>query len=180
MSKRAVLLTSVPMLALALLAGCTSDDEPKTEPAPAAVDQADTLAAAGDQYEWDKVVEPCKSGELVVVQDVATADMTGDGAADSAVARACEGVDEYGPSTVEVFDGSSDPAAPRRLGILLSGDPDYPRRAKVTVSPDRTIVVKALGLQPESPNCCPDLEIVAEFAWRDGVFVSLKRQTRPV
>jgi hypothetical protein len=81
---------------------------------------------------------------------------------------------------VEVFDGSSDPAAPRKLGILMSGDPDYPRRAKVTVRPDRTIVIKALGLQPESPNCCPDLEIVAEFAWRDGTFVSVKRQTRPI
>ncbi|GIH08542.1 hypothetical protein Rhe02_66090 [Rhizocola hellebori] len=133
---------------------------------------------------WLPFLAHCPIGEAhgfgMKIDSVVKGELTGDQVPDTLVIDSCDSPTGSNPQTVEVFDGASDPAAPARLGILMAQDPDYPRKMQVTVRPDRTVVVKALGLQPESPRCCPDLEIVAEFAWRDGTFVTLTRQTRPV
>jgi hypothetical protein len=165
------------MLALALVAGCTSDSEPKKEQE--VVDQSNSLAVAGDGIEWEKVVEPCKSGELVVVQDVATADVTGDGAVDSAVARACEGVDEYGPSTVEVFDGASAAAQPKRLGTLLADvNPDKPYVDSVEFS-EGGLLIKANGVDETSDAACPEVVFTYRYKFSGGSFQQEKRETVP-
>jgi len=156
---------------VATLGACGAD-----KPAP----QPDRLA----NVDWPRFLAHCPIGEALgygmKIDEVVKGEVTGDGFPDTLIVDSCESPTASNPQTVEIFDGNSDPAAPRKLGILMAKDPDYPRRMKVTVSPDRRIVVKALGLQPESPRCCPDLEIVAEFAWRDGAFVSVNRQTKPV
>ncbi len=157
---------------LVLLGGCGVRQPPPPEP--------DRLA----EVDWPAFLAECPIGQARgfgrKVDDLVKAEVTGDRFPDTLVVDSCDSPTASNQQTVEVFDGASDPAAPRRLGILMADDPDYPRRMKVTVSPDRTITVRALGLQPESPRCCPDLEIVADFAWREGTFVTLRRQTKPV
>ncbi|WP_328478127.1 hypothetical protein OHA21_26340 [Actinoplanes sp. NBC_00393] len=178
MSKRAVLFTSVPLLALALLTGCTSDDDPKIEDG-VAVDEASTLAAAGDRIEWQKLVEPCAEGELVVVQAVAQADMTGDGKPDAAVARACEGTDQYGASTVEVFDGASAAAQPKRLGTLLADvKPDKPYVDSVAFS-EGALLIKANGVDEASNATCPEVVFTYRYKFSGGAFQQEKRETAP-
>jgi hypothetical protein len=134
--------------------------------------------------DWSGFLAHCPIGEArgygMKIDEVVKGEVTGDRYPETLVIDSCESPTSSNAQTVEVFDGSSDPAAPRKLGILMVDDPDYPRRMMVTIGPDWTIVDTALGLQPESPRCCPDLEIVAEFAWRDGTFVPIKRQTKPV
>ena len=166
------------MLALALLAGCTSDDEPKIKDG-TPVDKANTVAALGEKVEWEKLVEPCADGGLVVVQDVAVADVTGDGTADSAVARACEGVDEYGPSTVEIFDGNSAAAQPKRLGTLLTDvDPDKPYVDSVEFS-EGGLLIKANGVDETSDATCPEVVFTYRYKFSGGAFQQEKRETAP-
>jgi hypothetical protein len=152
--------------------GALGAEEPSPEP--------DRLA----NVDWKAFLAHCPIGEArgfgMKIDNVLKAEVTGDRFPDTLIIDSCDSPTSSNPQTVEIFDGGSDPGAPRKLGVLMAGDPDYPRRMTVAVSPNRTIVVRALGLQPESPNCCPDLVIVAEFAWRDGAFVSIRRQTRPV
>ncbi|MEU4423477.1 hypothetical protein AB0F81_22855 [Actinoplanes sp. NPDC024001] len=185
MSKRAVLLTTVPMMAIALVAGCTSDSEPEPQPTTAveggaaAVDKPNTVASIGDKVTWERFVEPCKSGELVVVQDVAAGDLTGDGAADAAVARACEGVDEYGPSTVEVFDGASSVDQPKRVGTLLSdAGTDKPYVDSVAFT-GGALVIKANGVDETSDAACPEVVFTYQYKFADGAFKQEKRETVP-
>ncbi|MFC7528516.1 hypothetical protein [Actinoplanes sp. GCM10030250] len=174
MPKRSVLLLSVPLVALALT-GCTSDPKPKA----AVDDSVTTIAALGKKAPWDKLVEPCEGGQLVVVQDVALADVSADGTPDAVVARACEGDTEYGPSSVEVFDGKSASTEPRRLGTLL-GDvgTDKPYVSSVEYA-DGAVLIKANGVDEKSDAACPEVVYTYRYTYSGGAFQQAKREQQP-
>ncbi|HCT80490.1 MAG TPA: hypothetical protein DGT23_28785 [Micromonosporaceae bacterium] len=169
-SRRTAAIGATVLVALAWLTACKTDE---SAPLP------DRLAAV----DWPKFLGHCpfeSQGLGMKIDGIVKADVTGDRAPDTIIIDSCESTTASNAQTVEIFDGSSDPAAPTRLGILLEGDPDYPRRVSVRVDPDRTIVIEAKGLQDGSPRCCPDLAIVAAYAWRDGTFVTLSRKNTPI
>ena len=178
MPKRA----AVPLLALALMAGCTSTP---AKPSPAATTTTGTaaavttLASLGKQAKWDKMVEPCRTGELVVVQDVTIADVTTDGTPDAVVARACEGDTEYGPSTVEVFDGDSPATSPQRLATLLAdARKDKPYVSAVSWSAG-TVQIKANGVDTSSDAACPEVVFTYRYRYAAGTFQQSARTVEP-
>ncbi|MEV6302319.1 hypothetical protein AB0M02_23085 [Actinoplanes sp. NPDC051861] len=174
MPKRAA---AVPLLVLSFVAGCTSSSPPP--PAPSSSPVETTLASLGKRVKWDKLLTPCGRGELVVVQDVAIADVTTDGTPDAVVARACEGDTEYSPSTVEVFDGGSPAAKPRRLGTLLDdAGNDKPYVSGVSWS-GGAVLIKANGVDESSDATCPEVVFTYSYRYSAGAFQQDSREVRP-
>lgn len=74
------------------------------------------------------------------------------------------------PYRLEVFDGSSDPHAPKRLAILV---PESERLAITSVSfPNDTVLVDGNAYAPDDPNCCPSLTVHKTFVWAANAFVA--------
>ena len=154
----------------ALVAGCTSSPSPVTDP----------LAGV----EWERHVRDCSvdrggSGLGTVIDTVAKGEITGDDRMDTLVVDRCESSTSPWPQMVEVFDGASDPAAPRRLGVLLDGDSAYPRDVTVTVEPGGRVVIVGKGLSETAPLCCPDLTVRRVYAYHGGAFNLVESATTP-
>ncbi|WP_093609380.1 hypothetical protein [Actinoplanes philippinensis] len=183
----------VPILALALLAGCTSqqaepDPEPSlsASPAPETSDElpeaeapGGNLAGAGKDADWDTFVLPCDDKtQEPIVQQVVTGDVTGDGIADALVVRTCDNV-----GTVEVFDGSSPAQRPWRIDQpLLKGPPAELRRPWVTgveVTAGE-IVIKANGHAiDDDSKTCPKDRLVFAFKLVGTDFTQLRLRNDP-
>ena len=169
-------LAAAAALGLVMTAGCGSGDgSPAT--APTAID-----GLAG--VHWDQYVRSCSideggSGLGTVIDDVVKGDVTADGRVDTLVVDRCNASTSSWPQVIEVFDGASNPARPRRLATLLKGDPDYPRDVRVTVEPGGRVVVAGRGLSPAAALCCPDIEIRRVFTWSDGSFSLTESSTAP-
>jgi hypothetical protein len=177
----------VPFVALVLLAGCTSGQESTPAPSASPSSSADlpeaeapggNLAGAGKDADWDTFVLPCadKSQEPTV-QQVVTADVTGDGIADALVARACDS------STVEVFDGSSPARRPWRIDQpLLSSPTAELRRPWVTGVEVKSgeIIIRANGhaLDDDSRTCRTD-RLVFAFTLVGTDFTQLRLENSP-
>lgn len=176
---RAALLTATPLAVVALAAGCTggtpaaapassSPGEPTSDPG-----DGDMLAGQGDGADWATMVQPCPGGDRrsIIVQQVVTADVTGDGTHDALVVRSCRAATSYVPSTVEVFDGASSSADPRRVGTLLAdvGRTDRPWVTRVRAG-DGVVVVEANGVDRHSDRDCPDLHVTYRYRYGDGTF----------
>jgi hypothetical protein len=204
--KRLVLSAAVTVSALTLIAGCDGGNDTTTSPAdnsrstptnapdaragtdtkaaPEATPigdpgDGDMLAGRGDRADWKNLVTACPNdGQKVIVQKVVTADVTGDGTYDALVARSCEAKTSYWPSTVEVFDGASSSAKPRRVGVLLAdvGASDQPWLTSLRVN-GSTIAIEAYGVDKNSANACADLTFTYRYRLISG---AVKRTARDV
>lgn len=173
-------------MALILLAGCTSHEaDPAPTPSassksalPEAEGPAGNLAGAGKDADWDTFVLPCedKSAEPVI-QQVVTADVTGDSIADALVVRACES------STVEVFDGSSPARRPWRIDQPLLSSPTAELRRPWVTGVEVTageIVVKANGhALGDAAKACRRDRLVFAFKLAGTDFTQLRLETDP-
>jgi hypothetical protein len=176
----------VPFVVLILLAGCTSGGEstptpsasPSASDLPEAEAPAGNLAGAGKDADWDTFILPCEDkAKEAVVQQVVTADVTGDGIADALVARACES------STVEVFDGSSPAQRPWRIDQpLLSSPTAELRRPWVTGLEVKSgeIIIKANGhaIDAAAKTCRKD-RLVFAFKLAGTDFTQLRLENNP-
>ena len=124
---------------------------------------------------WDQAVEKCPHpGQKIEIRKVYEADVTGDGLAESIVLRGCEASTSYWPSTVEVFDGAAPEYEPKRLGVLLKDNKDYPWVTKVLVMKG-IIVLHAYGLSKGAPTACADLNLTYRFQYTGGKFQQIWR-----
>ena len=158
------------VLASVVTSACGSASPPAT----------DALAGVA----WDRHVRDCSvdeggSGLGTVIDDVVKGDVTGDERVDTLVVDRCESSTSPWPQVVEVFDGASDPAAPRRLGLLLDGDPEYPRDVNVTVQPGGRIAIVGRGLSASAPLCCPDLTLRRMYRYDGGQFSLVESMSSP-
>jgi hypothetical protein len=177
--------------ALVLLTGCTADKEQPvpapsasaiaapqaSEELPEAEDPAGKLASVGKEADLDTFVLACDNPQQeAVVQHVTTGDVTGDGVADSLVARTCDGATPYFPSTVEVFDGSSPAQRPWRIGTPLLKDVAATDRPWVTAVAVQSgeIVVQANGT---AGSGCPKLKITYRYALEGTALNQKSRDT---
>ena len=161
-----------------LVAGCSS---PAPAPALSESPSVDALAGVG----WADHVRDCSvdhggSGLGTVIDDVVKGDLTGDGRVETLVVDRCESSTSSWPQQIEVFDGASDPAAPRRLGVLLDGDSDYPRDVTATVEPGGRVVIVGRGLSATAPLCCPDVGIRRVYTYDGGAFALVESTASPV
>ncbi len=170
---------AAPVVAAALVvaalfagvAGCTNSSSPPV---------TDRLAGV----EWERHVRDCSadaggSGLGTVIDTVAKGEVTGDNQMDTLVVNRCESSTSPWPQVVEVFDGASDPAAPRRLGLLLEGDSEYPRDVNVTVEPGGRVVIVGRGLSPDAALCCPDITVRRVYKYEGGAFTLVESTTTP-
>jgi hypothetical protein len=134
--------------------------------------------------QWERYVRDCSvdqggSGLGTVIDNVVKAELTGDEFLETLVVDRCESSTSYWPQLVEVFDGASDPAAPRRLGLMLDGDPEYPRDVTVTVESDGRVVLVGRGLSATAPLCCPDITIRRVYEYEGGAFKLVEATASP-
>jgi len=116
----------------------------------------------------------------VEVDEKQFADVTGDGKKEAFVAVACVASTSSWPDRLEVFDGASDPAHPRRIATLLDyqdGTDEHGIRIgrnfgipqSITIS-GRTVTVVSLGYVPTDANCCFSRQITDTFTWNGSGF----------
>jgi hypothetical protein len=104
-------------------------------------------------------------------------DVTGDGVDDAFVWVDCVHPTSGWPHQLEAFDGSSDPANPTRIGVLIPAA-DNLRSGELSFT-DSSVTVRANGFAERDPNCCPSLEITQSFSWDGSRFVPGERTVRP-
>jgi hypothetical protein len=159
------------LLGVLVLAGCSAAPNPNPSPSQnSSPGLSDPLAGVA----WEHFVRDCSvanggSGRGTMIDAVVKGDVTGDGKV--ATSR--------WPTVVEVFDGASDPARPRRLAALLEGDPEAPQGATVSVEPGGRVVVTGQGFSPTAALCCPDLVVRKEFTYANGQFTLTGSATSP-
>lgn len=163
-----------------LLGGCGAAPPVSVSPV-ATTSPEDTLAAV----HWEEQLRDCSaasggSGLGTLINSMTKGDVTGDGRLDTLVVDECKASTSRWPSVVEVFDGASDPAHPTRLGMLMAGDPDAPRDARVAVEAGGRVVVTGAGLSRTAPLCCPDLAVRKVFSYANGTFTLVETTSSPV
>jgi len=130
--------------------------------------------------DWAKVTNfRCPLDDQRVLVDKAVyGDITGDGVADAVVSLTCSTTTSSNPLRVEAFDGTSAPAHPRSLGVLVSEtDPIYVEQADVTIAhPTITLSAQALG-PDEAMAAGPQVKFTQTFTYRDGTLRSGPRKT---
>lgn len=177
-----------PFAALVLLTGCTSqqagpaptasESSASTSTSPAAAKTGPHLAGASRNTDWTTFVQPCPDpAKKPLIQQVVTADITGDGIADTLVARACES------STIEVFDGSSPAQQPRRIDQPLLSSPTAELRRPWVTSLEVTsgeIIIKANGhALDDRSKTCPRDRLVFTYMLAGTEFTQLRLATDP-
>jgi hypothetical protein len=93
----------------------------------------------------------------------------------------CDTTTSHNPDTVEVFDGGSDPASPRRIATLLREDAGtVPWVTALTVAADGVVTVTAAGVSATSPLGCSDLTLTDRYQVTGGTAKRLSRDAAPV
>ncbi|MGK5683039.1 hypothetical protein [Actinoplanes sp. URMC 104] len=126
---------------------------------------------------WAAFVKPCPyEGQKAEIQGVVEQDVTEDGLAETLVTRSCEASTSYWHSTIEVFDGASDPAQPRRIGTLLEdvAKMDEPVVQKVTFNKG-IVGVRAYGTSAKGEKACPDLTLFYRYEYTGSGFKRIWR-----
>ena len=114
------------------------------------------------------------NGELV--DEKQFADVTGDGKEEAFVAVACRGITESWPDRLEVFDGASDPAHPRRIATLLDyqdgtdGTNGNGLRIQSIMISGKMVTVVSDGWTPGECFACGDQQATDTFTWNGSGF----------
>ncbi|GAA4608550.1 hypothetical protein GCM10023107_87180 [Actinoplanes octamycinicus] len=134
------------------------------------------LAGLGSDADWKKYLEPCDAPQKVLIQKVVTADVNGDGTFDALVAHACSPITSYWPTVVDVFDGASSSAKPKRLGTLLQdvGPDDLPYLDTLKVKKG-TVVIEAYGVDKHTNQSCPSIYYTYEYKYTGAKFTRTSR-----
>jgi len=145
------------------------------------------------KVDWTKVVTqtdlgcngPTGPNLGVQVDEKQFADVTRDGKEEVFVAVSCVASTSSWPDRLEVFDGASDPAHPRRIATLLDYHDGTDERGlrmgrnfgipqSITIS-GQTVVVVSLGYASSDPDCCPSQKVTDTFTWNGSGFTRGKR-----
>lgn len=116
--------------------------------------------------------------QRVVVAKVGYGDITGDGVIDAVAALSCTTSTSSNPLEIAAFDGASDPAHPRSLGVLVPfDDPFYVEKVDIAVTAT-SVDLDGFGLSPDAPMAAgPTLHFTQSFAYRAGRMQAGPRHT---
>lgn len=149
-----------------------------TEPPPSP-ETADSL----DDVEWESVVQApdCSGMDLgIEITGKNHADLTGDGVEDALVRVACRSTTGWPIDRVHLFDGASDPSAPRLLDVIRSSDLTRSNIATVEVAPDGLITVRTSEWTDDAPTCCPDITATGTYRWEDDGIAEVSFRAGPM
>jgi len=159
----------------------TSMTTPTPTPTPTPGPTASTRATTNlDDVDWPSVIDDLDCSPInegVEVVDTASSDVTGDGVEDAFVWVDCVHPTSGWPQQLEAFDGSSDPANPTRIGVLVPAAENL--RSRELSFSGSSVTVRAAGFAERDPNCCPSLEITQSFTWDGSDFVPGDRTVQP-
>ena len=123
--------------------------------------------------DWPSVISDLDCTEAsntgVEVVGARYADARRNGTIDAFVWVDCVHPTSSWPSQLEVFDGSSDPRAPRRMAVLIPQSDGL--FIKSVSFGDKTVTVDAAKYSPDDANCCPSLVVQQVFDWTGAIFV---------
>ncbi|WP_052864188.1 hypothetical protein [Streptomyces niger] len=101
------------------------------------------------------------------------ADVRGTGVPDAFVSFTCRHQASSYPQQLEVYDGSSSPDSPRRIGVLLSAEEKAhgpgPRVGVVSFA-GKSVTLKLAAYTADDPFCCPSLRVDRTFTWNGTRF----------
>ena len=174
------------LLILAFAAGCGSaGSSPAKGAGPTTVANPTKSASSLEGVDWTKMVTstelgcntPTGPGHGVEVDAKQFADVNGNGNAEAFVAAACVGSTESWPDRLEVFDGASDPAYPRRIATLLNyqdgtdGNRGYGLRVQSITVSGKQVTVVSKGWLPGECFACGDRLVTDTFTWNGKSFI---------
>jgi hypothetical protein len=116
--------------------------------------------------------------QRVLLDQAAYGDFTGDGVNDAVVSLTCSTTTSSNPVQVAAFDGASEPAHPRLIGVLLSDrDPAlYVEHVQLAVTAN-TIRLSGNGIGPdEALATSPHIHLEQTFTFSDGRLTPGPRQ----
>ncbi|MEU4620574.1 hypothetical protein AB0G04_11430 [Actinoplanes sp. NPDC023801] len=121
----------------------------------------DWLATAGSNLGCDSEPE--------MLQRLVQHDITGDGVPDTFVTLDCYTSNQIAPDEIQVYDGSSDPAAPALLGVLTDGvSANF--HLKCLTFEGKTVLTRGYVLKGDDPAGVPSLLGVRSATWDGTVF----------
>ena len=103
-------------------------------------------------------------------------DVTGDGVPDALVTGACPSPTSPNPTMVLVLTDRSSPE-PKVIGVLPEGAGNYFDGLSVSLS-GTEITMRGPAYSRNAPSCCPDLNLVLNYRWRNNHFVQVGRTVR--
>ncbi|WP_028934235.1 hypothetical protein [Pseudonocardia spinosispora] len=164
------MLVPTRLLALgALTIGLTACGAPAAPPTPPAPPAAPANPLAGVDWATATTFTCPLPEQKVEVVGTEYGDVTGDGVPDAVVSLTCSTTTSSNPIQVEAFDGVSDRAHPRSLGVLIeAADPMYVEKAEITIARSEvTVVGHAVG-ENEALAAGPQVRFTQTFTFRDG------------
>jgi len=176
------------LLTLIFLSGCDAPSLPQQSHA--------TPIPPLKEVDWTKVVPEKELGCLppvspsdphgVQVDAKQFADVTGDGKPEAFVVVACIGSTESWPDRLEVFDGASNPAHPRRIATLLDyqdgtdGHHGLGLRIQSIKVPGKHVIVVSKGWLSGECFACGDRQVTDTFTWNGSRFIRGPRSVSAV
>ncbi|GAA1907002.1 hypothetical protein [Streptantibioticus ferralitis] len=113
----------------------------------------------------------CGGGSVDVVAK-ASADLDGDGRAETVAVVRCHTDFGTPPSGMYVLSAGTSASTPPRVVATLV-DPAHKLSVKDLAVTGRTVTATLLGYSSDTvPRCCPDLERKFGWNWRDGRFIA--------
>ncbi|GCE08178.1 hypothetical protein [Dictyobacter aurantiacus] len=182
------LMSSFVALALMTMLVACGNATAATQPGSTSVKTTPPLSVPSLQKtDWANIIPgkelgcpaPVSSGDPHGIQVDAKqlADVTGDGKPEAFVAVACVGSTESWPDHLEVFDGASDPAHPRRITTLLNdqdgtdGSHGFGLRVQSIKVSGKLVTVVSKGWLPGECFACGDQQVTDTFTWNGTRFI---------
>ena len=164
------------LLAGLVLTGCQSSStgEGPVDPTAGPTTAKPSLETLSKQ-DWANVITDLDCAPVnrgVEVLGIRFADVRGVGVKDAFIWVDCYHETSAWPHQLEVFDGASDPAAPRRIAVLVPAVREQDKAVLIeslSVS-DRAVTVNGASYGPNDPTCCPSRRVHRVFAWTGDQF----------
>ncbi len=165
----------VVLLASLVLAGCqSSGSRDPVDPTVGPTTAKPSLETLGKQ-DWANVITDLDCAPVnrgVEVLGIRFADVRGVGVKDAFVWVDCYHETSAWPHQLEVFDGGSDPAAPRRIAVLVPAVREQDKAVLIESLSfsDRAVTVDGASYADGDPTCCPSRRVHRVFAWTGDQF----------
>jgi hypothetical protein len=176
-ARRARLLLAPAVLLVSLvLVGCQSSSDGGGTVASTEGQTTTKLTLEGLKKEdWANIITdldclPVNRG--IEVLGIRYADVRGVGVKDAFVWVVCQHETSAWPHQLEVFDGASDPAAPRRIAVLIPAARTFDKAVLINSLSfaGRTVTVDGASYADNDATCCPSKRVHRVFAWTGNQF----------
>ena len=171
-----LLLPPAVLLASLILTGCqSSSDSGSTVAFTASPTTTRSTLEGLKKEDWANIITdldclPVNRG--IEVLGIRHADVRGVGVNDAFVWVTCYHETSAWPHQLEVFDGASDPAAPRRIALLIPAARTFDKAVLIRSLSfaGHTVTVDGASYADNDATCCPSRRVHRVFSWTGDQF----------